>query len=105
VVDHTRLGFSTRCQDCHGGFRFFPALMPSHEDCFHIAAGAHGGIRCQSCHSALSAAFTPGTCNTQTAACTGCHEHTCAKSDAEHTSVLGYQCRDRKCYECHQFAR
>ncbi len=102
TVDHARLGFSLQCRQCHGSVRFAPALYPAHDTCYEISRGSHAGIACLGCHAQLPATSTPGTCATQTAACTGCHSHTCAASDAQHANVAGYQCRDRKCYECHQ---
>lgn len=109
AVDHAALGFSPQaCRQCHGAFRFRPAVFPGHDACFVTSAGAHAGITCQGCHTSLATAATPGTCSTRTAACTACHAHQCSvgggqtATDAQHANVAGYQCRDRKCYECHQ---
>jgi hypothetical protein len=29
--------------------------------------------------------------------------HACGAMTTRHTAVGGFQCKDRKCYECHQF--
>lgn len=103
-LDHAALGFGTSCRSCHGPWRFTGALFPAHNACFLINAGEHAGVACRSCHTTLAGATVSGTCATGTAACSGCHEHTCSKADEDHTSVPGYQCKDRKCYECHRFS-
>lgn len=103
ALDHARLGFSTDCRQCHGAWTFSRVRFPQHDACFQISGGPHAGVACLGCHSALSTFTAPGTCDTRTAACSSCHEHLCAKSDAQHTKVPGYQCRDRKCFECHRF--
>jgi hypothetical protein len=100
-VDHARLGMGQNCEQCHNGFRFKPARFPTHDVCFQISAGKHAGIACEGCHTTLPTVASFGSCQTQTAACSSCHEHACNRSDPLHVNVLGYQCRDRKCYECH----
>jgi hypothetical protein len=97
-VDHAVLGFSTSCRDCHTWWRFAPAYLPAHEACFAIANGVHSGIRCLACHTTLAGASMNGQCNTGTASCTRCHD--CGN----HPAVPGFQCTNRKCYECHRFA-
>jgi hypothetical protein len=102
-IDHAAAGFSTACQTCHSTSRFWPARLDQlHGACFRIATGPHHGIRCLGCHSSLNAATFAGTCTTGTFTCSGCHEHACARSDTQHTNVMGYQCSDPKCYECHK---
>lgn len=104
-VNHSRLGFATDCRACHQAWAFKPARYPGHDLCFSLSQGPHAGITCAGCHTSLAPVFSVGACNTSTASCTGCHEHTCAKSDPIHqrAQVPGYQCKDRKCYACHQF--
>ena len=103
AIDHPANNFSRQCTDCHGPFSFRPASFAAHDKCFAIRAGPHSGIDCLNCHTRLTGFAVTGACNTGTAACTGCHTHTCANTDPRHASVAGYQCRDRKCYECHSF--
>lgn len=102
-IDHVAAGFSTECRSCHSTIRWQPASLPQHDDCFRISRGPHGGIRCTSCHSSLPPVTASFTCQSGTAACTSCHEHSCDRTDRRHSSVPGYQCKDRKCYECHRF--
>ena len=101
AYDQTRVGFSLECQTCHGTWRFWPARLQQHGACFRIASGSHHGIRCLGCHSSLPSVTFTGACATGTFTCAGCHEHACARSDAQHANVMGYQCTDPKCYECH----
>jgi hypothetical protein len=103
-IDHAAAGFSTECQTCHGTWRFWPARVAQHDACFHILSGSHHNIRCLGCHKTLAATTFTGACATGTFTCSGCHAHTCARSDQQHTNVMGYQCADQKCYECHKLA-
>lgn len=103
-VDHQSAGFSKDCKRCHDTWRFSPAAFPGHDRCFQISRGEHFGIRCMDCHTSLAGTSANGTCSTNTASCTGCHEHGCGEMNEEHDDVPGYECRDRKCYECHRFA-
>jgi hypothetical protein len=64
----------------------------------------HANITCFGCHTSLAGARLTGACATHTAACTACHTHTCDRTDAQHVTVPGYQCKDQKCYECHRFS-
>lgn len=102
-IDHQAAGFSTDCRQCHGTWRFRDATLAGHDACFQISRGTHAGIRCPSCHTSLASAVPNGTCSTGTAACSSCHEHSCDRTDREHTGVPGYQCKDLKCYSCHRF--
>lgn len=102
-VRHQAMGFSTDCQECHDGVSFARGNFPAHERCFELAAGHHAGIRCEGCHTSLASTPATGACATNTASCTGCHTHDCSRSDSRHKDVPGYQCKDRKCYECHRF--
>jgi len=104
-VDHVANNYSRECQTCHNTFRFFPAMVRAHDACFRISAGAHHGIRCLGCHTSLAAAAFTGTCATGTFTCSECHTHACARSDLQHKTVLGYQCSNPKCYECHGLGR
>jgi hypothetical protein len=97
AVDHGAPGFSTRCQDCHTPWRFQGASFAAHEACFQLSGGPHAGIRCLSCHTALTGFATTGACNTATAACTRCH------ACNDHPNEPGFACAERKCYECHRF--
>jgi hypothetical protein len=101
-IDHTAAGFSLECQTCHSTWRFWPARLEAHGACFRIASGSHHGIRCLGCHTSLPNVTFTGACATGTFTCSGCHTHECARSDAQHTNVMGYQCTDAKCYECHK---
>ncbi len=107
-VDHVALGFSSACETCHAPTRFRPAQYPQHDLCFVLSAGPHSNLSCAQCHTSLpNTPVTPGTCKTGTAACSSCHEHQCMgpgsqlPTDREHANVAGYQCKDRKCFECH----
>ena len=100
-VDHLAAGFSTSCKDCHNGVSFRAARFAQHEKCFEINGGPHNGINCFDCHTSLASAVASGTCSTNTAACQRCH--TCSKVTPQHSGVAGFQCQDRKCYECHLF--
>ena len=102
-IDHAAFGFGLECQQCHSAVRFSPARFPDHDRCFLISTGSHANLRCTGCHtSTFASAPARGTCSTFTAACTQCHVHGCGRMDAAHAQVLGYQCADRKCYECHR---
>ncbi len=103
-VDHAALGFSTDCRSCHDAWGFERGRFPGHDACFELSGGPHARIACLDCHTTLRGAGGGGTCSTNTASCTGCHEHACGEMDDEHQGVPGYQCRDRKCYECHRFS-
>jgi hypothetical protein len=100
AIDHGTPGFPTRCQACHSTWGFSPATLAGHEACFEIRRGPHAGIRCRDCHPTFPPVDVtqPFTCLTDTAACTRCH------SCAEHPTVAGFACAERKCYECHRFA-
>jgi hypothetical protein len=104
TIDHAANGFSQRCAECHGAFAFRPATFAAHEACFELSKGPHASLRCLDCHTSLRAAIVTGACATNTASCTSCHTHACARTDPIHAQVAGYQCKDRKCYECHRFA-
>jgi hypothetical protein len=101
ALDHARAGFSTDCKSCHFPTRFKNAVFVAHRACFQIDAGPHANIACFDCHTSLAWAQVTGACATNTAACTRCH--TCPSVQAPHAQVAGFQCKDRKCYECHTF--
>jgi hypothetical protein len=105
LVDHLRLGFSTRgCRECHGPVSFKPARYAEHDGCYVITAGPHANVGCAGCHTAL-----PGgqaRWRTQTATlCVGCHTNRGATAtggtDAQHKNVPGYTYTAHKCAECH----
>lgn len=102
-LDHAAAGFGTDCRRCHGPTSFQAARLAEHEACFSIAGGPHASVRCTECHASLVGVRLTGQCRTDNAACTSCHEHACATTDTQHREVPGYQCKDRKCYECHKF--
>lgn len=107
AVDHARLRFSSNCRQCHGVWAFKPGGLPEHDVCFQLSGGPHARVGCQECHTAIPNSGVVAACSSQTATCTSCHEHECAKSDKIHSEgagVPGYQCKDRKCYECHRFS-
>jgi hypothetical protein len=108
-LDHIARDFdSQRCRECHGSFRWSPARWPGHDQCYVVNSGPHAAYACLQCHTSLTTTAPPGSCNTGTAACTQCHEHQCSgpgganPTDQLHAQVPGYQCKDAKCYECHQ---
>lgn len=105
-LDHTPMGPEPACRRCHDALGWTPARFPDHDRCFPINAGAHRGLSCYGCHTSLQG-LGVAACASFTASCTRCHAHACAKMDEEHRehNVLGYQCTDRKCYECHAAGR
>lgn len=103
-IDHAQPGFTEACQTCHLPDRFARAAFPQHESCFVLRGTEHAGLSCESCHESVQALRVNGSCNTGTARCTSCHEHPCSEMDQEHRRVAGYECKDRKCYECHRFS-
>lgn len=102
-LDHAAVGFPTSCQQCHLPWRWSPATFPQHDRCFTISHGPHSGIRCLACHASVTGLQLNGQCAANNVSCTTCHVHECARTDAIHARVPGYQCKDRKCYECHRF--
>ena len=100
-IDHAAAGFGTSCRDCHSASTFRGARFAAHDACFQLAPGPHSGIRCLECHTSQPRGIVTSSCSTNTASCTRCH--ICPTMQARHTDVAGFQCRDRKCYECHQF--
>ncbi len=110
-TDHTGLGPSPDCRNCHVATDWRQARFPEHDGCFPISAGNHGGNRCNTCHTSLNG-LRVGNCQTLTARCTNCHDrgnsHNQAATDVLHAApnggpsgVPGYAFQDRKCYECH----
>lgn len=97
-LNHVTANLSTDCQNCHTTTAWQRGVFAEHEHCFPIQSGRHAGISCFNCHTSLGT-FAQGACNTFTAACTRCHP--CARVDPGHSQVAGFQCANRKCYECH----
>ena len=100
-LDHVAAGLSRDCRQCHNAVGWQRGRLPEHERCFPLARGNHRSISCLQCHTTL-VGLQFDTCASFTAACTRCHR--CSSMDAEHLGeemVAGYQCADRKCYECH----
>ena len=100
-IDHLAAGFGTGCRDCHSPWTFRAGRFPGHDACFQLAPGPHAGIACLDCHTRLIGFVATGGCATNTASCTRCHF--CPTMQQRHQQVAGFQCKDRKCYECHQF--
>ncbi len=100
-IDHIAAGFGTSCRDCHNPWSFRAGRFAVHEACFQLAGGPHAGIACLDCHTSLIGMLATGACATNNASCTRCHF--CPTMQQRHQQVLGFQCKDRKCYECHQF--
>ncbi|TMA99655.1 MAG: cytochrome C [Deltaproteobacteria bacterium] len=100
-LDHARAGFGIDCKSCHFPTRFKGARFAGHDACFQLSAGPHAGIGCLDCHTTLTSFATPGTCSTNTADCMRCHA--CSHETQTHARVAGFQCSNRKCYECHTF--
>ena len=103
-IDHEAMGFSTECRECHDPWSFERGRFAGHDACFQLSGTEHASIPCFDCHRSIPQGPPAGTCNTGTAACSSCHEHSCGEMDHEHRRVPGYQCKDRKCYECHRFS-
>jgi len=109
TFDHGQAGVGNACQTCHSAWRFSPAGLPVHDDCFQLSGGPHRGIKCLDCHTAIP----PGTdltarplaCTAATQAlwdCTRCH------SCGSHPNVSGVPpsaaCSNYNCYVCHSFS-
>jgi hypothetical protein len=101
ALDHIRNGFGSDCKSCHFPTKFKDARLAAHEACFQLGGGPHRGIACFDCHTSLVSAVASGTCATNTADCMRCH--LCSRMTPRHSTVVGFQCKDRKCYECHTF--
>lgn len=95
--NHSTLGFSTNCTDCHTtnpGWK--PAQYRDHDSkSFPIYSGTHNGEwnSCGDCHPnpASYAQFT----------CIDCHEHNQSDMDEEHQGVSGYAWNSPACLGCH----
>jgi hypothetical protein len=98
--NHVASNTGTDCRACHTPATFQTGELPGHDRCFLISSGAHGGVSCRGCHSTIPPAL--GTCSSGTETCTACHS--CSSMSSRHATVPGYQCQDRKCYECHKNA-
>jgi len=100
-IDHVAAGFGTSCRDCHNPWSFRGARFVQHQACFQLAPGPHAGLSCLDCHTTLRGAVPSGTCSTNTASCTRCHQGPITQ--AQHRQVAGFQYKDRECFECSQF--
>jgi hypothetical protein len=87
---------SSRCDSCHTPVTWKTAIFRQHDRCFPINTGHHAGIPCASCHTGKITTST-GSCSTNSFSCTSCHG--CAEQ--KHRRVIGYDCKQRKCYQCH----
>lgn len=95
AMDHSQL--STRCEQCHTPLSWGAANYRLHDRCFPITPGSeHSGLPCASCHTSGLPAVT-GACLDSGATCVQCH----GCEEGEHQDVRGYECADRKCYQCH----
>jgi hypothetical protein len=107
VVDHANSGFSTDCRQCHLPWTFRGGQLPAHDACFPLSGGPHSRISCRDCHRLAAPPPVPlfTTCTSLAASCTGCHAHPCLQMAVVHQKkgVLGYQCADLLCAQCHSF--
>lgn len=95
AIDHS--SFSSRCEQCHTPLSWRAANYREHDRCFPITPGSeHGGMACSTCHTGGIPAVT-GTCAESGVSCVSCH----GCEEREHGGVRGYECEDRKCYQCH----
>lgn len=101
-IDHAAARFGDACQECHTTWSFFPARFRAHDACFNVSSGAHRALRCQQCHANPSALTLTGLCAAQDVQCVSCHAHGCDVSSRQHQSVMGYECQDQKCFQCHR---
>lgn len=91
--------FPADCKQCHTPLSWRTANYLQHGKCFPINPGSeHGGIACASCHTVGMPAVT-GTCSDTSAPVSGVSCHGCEEN--HHGGVKGYECEDRKCYQCH----
>ena len=93
-LDHEAPGFGGRCRGCHITASWRIASLPAHDRCFPILSGDHAFVPCRSCHRGQLPAVVD-MCTTGRFSCSGCH------GCGDHEGVPGYQCKERKCYECH----
>lgn len=101
-IDHTAAHFDTNCQTCHTTLAFFPARFAAHDACFTVSTGSHRTLRCQDCHANPSSLALDGLCANPDVRCVSCHTHNCDVSARQHQGVMGFECTDRKCFECHR---
>jgi hypothetical protein len=101
-IDHAAARFDNACQSCHTTWSFFPARFPAHDGCFPVSTGPHRPLRCAQCHANAPALTLTGLCASPDVRCVSCHAHGCAVSDRQHQNVMGYECADQKCFECHR---
>jgi len=99
VVDHST--FPSTCGTCHMPSNWQAANFRQHDRCFPIRLGSnHFGYSCSRCHTQGLPAVT-GTCADSGVSCISCH----SCESGEHGGVAGYECADRKCYQCHPGGR
>jgi hypothetical protein len=101
-IDHAAARFGDDCRACHDTWAFFPARFAAHDACFAVSTGSHRTLRCQSCHNYPATLTLSGQCVSSDVHCASCHVHGCDLSDRQHRNVMGYQCIDQKCAECHR---
>lgn len=95
--NHSSLGFSTKCIDCHTtNPNWKPAKMENHDQLFPIYSGNHKGewTNCTDCHL--------NTNNYSQFSCINCHEHSNQTDMAkDHSGVSGYVFESNACLQCH----
>lgn len=102
TVSHERAPFTDSCRRCHEPVAFSPARLPEHDACFPVNRGAHRGIACGECHSALAGAVFSGSCAPMAVRCTECHAHTEEAEAENHREVAGYAWLSARCASCHK---
>ncbi|MFN8256060.1 MAG: hypothetical protein U0W24_10255 [Bacteroidales bacterium] len=94
---HSTLGFSTNCQDCHTtdpGWK--PAKYTQHDALsFPIYSGKHKGewSACSECH--------PNASNYKVISCIDCHAHNKNEMDDKHKDEQDYIYSSDACLNCH----
>lgn len=94
--NHTSLGFSTSCNECHTlAIDWKPAKFSQHDAIFPIYSGNHNGEweKCSDCHKNSS--------DFGQFSCIDCHEHNQSKMNNEHDDVSGYEYNSLACFSCH----
>jgi hypothetical protein len=91
--EHTGMGFSLICTDCHTVERWEGAQF-DHDGFFPIYSGRHRGRwdRCQDCHT-TTGDFAVFSCTT------GCHARN--ETDGHHEGESGYAYESALCFSCH----
>jgi hypothetical protein len=88
--NHTLLGYSQACEQCHVPLGWQPARF-DHPGTFPLTNG-HAGRACAECHS------TPNSFNGQSTACVSCHNDDYATSTTPSHAAAGFS---TDCLQCH----